>query len=71
MSKDGFKLRTENTVQGIRYSSIKNKSKKTIELIEYFEKLKNLDDLTKDKKIAVVKKRKKTYRKKKFYKKTK
>ena len=26
---------------------IKNKSKKTIELIEYFEKLKNLDDLTK------------------------
>ena len=30
---------------------IKNKSKKTIELIEYFEKLKNLDDSTKDKKI--------------------
>jgi hypothetical protein len=27
LSKDGFKLRTENTVQGIRYSSIKNKSK--------------------------------------------
>lgn len=26
LSKDGFKLRTENTVQGIRYSSIKNKS---------------------------------------------
>ena len=50
---------------------IKNKSKKTIELIEYFEKLKNLDDLTKDKKIINIKKRKKTYRKKKFYKKTK
>ncbi|MDA9701947.1 Rne/Rng family ribonuclease [Candidatus Pelagibacter sp.] len=50
---------------------IKNKSKKTIELIEYFEKLKNLDDLTKDKKIIDIKKRKKTYRKKKFYKKTK
>ena len=50
---------------------IKNKSKKTIELIEYFEKLKNLDDLTKDKKIIDLKKRKKTYRKKKFYKKTK
>jgi len=50
---------------------IKNKSKKTIELIEYFEKLKNLDDLTKDKKVIEIKKRKKTYRKKKFYKKTK
>ena len=50
---------------------IKNKSKKRIELIEYFEKLKNLDDLTKDKKIIDIKKRKKTYRKKKFYKKTK
>ncbi|WP_440922501.1 Rne/Rng family ribonuclease [Candidatus Pelagibacter sp.] len=50
---------------------IKNKSKKTIELIEYFEKLKNLDDLTKNKKIIDIKKRKKTYRKRKFYKKTK
>ena len=50
---------------------IKNKSKKTIELIEYFEKLKNLKDLTKDKKIKDIKKRKKTYRKKNFYKKTK
>ena len=50
---------------------IKNKSKKTIELIEYFEKLKNLEDLTKDKKIKDIKKRKKTYRKKNFYKKTK
>ncbi len=50
---------------------IKNKSKKTIELIEYFEKLKNLDDLNKDKKIIDIKKRKKTYRKRKFYKKIK
>ncbi len=50
---------------------IKNKSKKTIELIEYFEKLKKLEDLTKDKKIIDIKKRKKTYRKRKFYKKTK
>jgi ribonuclease E len=49
---------------------IKNKSKKTIELIEYFERLKNLDDLSKDKKIIDIKKRKKTYRKRKFYKKT-
>ena len=51
--------------------NIKNKSKKTIELIEYFEKLKNLDDLNKVKKIIDIKKRKKTYRKRKFYKKTK
>jgi len=50
---------------------IKNKSKKTIELIEYYKKLKNLDDLIKDKKVINVKKRKKTYRKRKFYKKTK
>ena len=50
---------------------IKNKSKKTVELIEYFEKLKNLDDLIKDKKIVDKKKRKKTYQKRKFYKKSK
>ncbi len=50
---------------------IKNKSKKTLELIEYFEKLKNLEDLVKNKKITDIKMRKKTYRKRKFYKKTK
>jgi len=50
---------------------IKNKSKKTIELIEYFEKLKNIEDITKYKKIVNLKKRKKIYRKKKFYKKIK
>ena len=42
-----------------------------LELIEYYEKLKNLDDLIKDKKSIDVKIRKKTYRKRKFYKKTK
>jgi len=50
---------------------IKNKSKKTLELIEYFEKLKNLEELVKNKKITNIKMRKKTYRKRKFYKKTK
>ena len=50
---------------------IKNKSKKTLELIEYFEKLKNLEELVKNKKINNTKMRKKTYRKRKFYKKTK
>jgi len=50
---------------------IKNKSKKTIELIEHFEKLKNLENLTKVKSIPSVKIRKKSYRKKKFYKKSK
>ena len=50
---------------------IKNKSKKTIELIEYFENLKNLETIIKEKNISKVKIKKKTYRKKKFYKKSK
>jgi len=50
---------------------IKNKSKKTIELIEYFEKLKNLETIVNEKKSASVKIKKKKYRKKKFYKKSK
>lgn len=50
---------------------IKNKSKKTIELIEYFEKLKNLERIVNEKKSASVKIKKKKYRKKKFYKKSK
>ncbi len=51
---------------------IKNKSKKTIELIEHFEKLKNLEEQKVDNVIELkVKKKfkKKTFRKKKFYKK--
>ena len=54
---------------------IKNKSKKTIELVEYYEKLKNLD--TKYKEDKIVEKKgskkinKKTFKKKKYYKKTK
>ena len=66
-----LKIDNDNISKLDQYIDIKNKSKKTIELIEYFEKLKNLDDLTKDKKIVDIKKRKKTYRKRKFYKKTK
>jgi len=50
---------------------IKNKSKKTIELIEHFEKLKNLETLIKEKSMPNVKIKKKPYRKKKFYKKSK
>ena len=54
---------------------IKNKSKKTIELLEQYEKLKNLIQETKDEKAIeekeVKKFNKKPYRKKKFYKKTK
>ena len=50
---------------------IKNKSKKTIELIEYFEKLKNLDIQLKDKSVKIIKTRKKSYRKKNYYKKSK
>ena len=38
---------------------IKNKSKKTLELIEYFEKLKNLDQQMKDGNIIEFKDKKK------------
>ena len=54
---------------------IKNKSKKTIELIEYYEKLKNLEIQIKEDKITKKKDNKKTnkrtYKKKRFFKKTK
>ena len=49
--------------------------KRTIELIEHFEKLKNLDQLIKKENIIELKEKKKfkkkTFRKKKFYKKAK
>ncbi len=53
---------------------IKNKSKKTIELIEYYEKLKNLEIQIKEDKFIEKKNKiikKKTYKKKRYYKKTK
>ena len=55
---------------------IKNKSKKTLELIEYFEKLRNLDQQVKNGNIIELKDKKKfkkkTFgKKKKFYKKAK
>ncbi len=54
---------------------IKNKSKKTIELIEYYEKLKNLEIQIKEDKITEKKEKKKInkkiYKKKRFFKKTK
>ena len=52
---------------------IKNKSKKTIEFIEHYEKPKNLDIQNKDKSINFknIKIRKKTYRKKKYFRKSK
>ncbi len=53
---------------------IKNKSKKTIELIEQFEKLKNLEEQKVNNIIELKDKKKfkkKTFRKKKFYKKVK
>ena len=54
---------------------LKNKSKKTLELIEYYEKLKNIELRKKDGNIIQFKDRKKfkkkNYRKKKFFKKTK
>ena len=54
---------------------IKNKSKKTLELIEHFEKLKNLEEQKKDHNIIELKNKKKfkkkPFRKKKFFKKAK
>ncbi|MBD1164630.1 Rne/Rng family ribonuclease [Pelagibacterales bacterium SAG-MED13] len=50
---------------------VRNKSKKTIQLIEYFEKLKNLEQQIKEKKTTEIKGKKKTYRKKKFFKRSK
>ena len=51
--------------------NIKNKSKKTIELIEHFEKLKKIEKTIKEEKSNQIKMKRKTYKKKKFYKKTK
>ena len=54
---------------------IRNKSKKTIELIEHYEKLKNLEQQKQNKNIIEFKDKKKykkkTFRKKKFFKKVK
>jgi ribonuclease E len=55
---------------------IKNKSKKTLELVEHFETLKNLEQQKKENKVINIKEgkkfvKKKNYRKKKFFKKTK
>jgi ribonuclease E len=54
---------------------VKNKSKKTLELIEHYEKLKNLEQQKKDENIIELKDKKKfkkkPFRKKKFYKKVK
>ncbi len=54
--------------------NVQNKSKKTIELVEYYEKLKNLELQNKEDKIIKNKEKKtykKTYKKKRFYKKLK
>ena len=52
---------------------LKNKSKKTIELVEHYEKLKNLNQQKVEDKVFETKKKtiKKKVYKKKFYKKTK
>ena len=50
---------------------MKNKSKKTIEIIEHFEKLQKLDTIVKEKNNNSIMMKRKIYKKKKFYKKTK
>ena len=52
----------------------KTSQKKTIELVEYYEKLKNLQIQKKENKVTQNKEKKtykKTYKKKRYYKKTK
>ena len=55
--------------------NIQNKSKKTLELVEYYERLKNLEIQNKENKFAPKKENKKinkkTYKKKRYFKKTK
>ena len=55
--------------------NFQNKSKKTIELLEFHEKLKNLEVQIKENKLIEKKDKKKinkkTYKKKRYYKKTK
>ena len=51
--------------------NIKNNKKKTIELIEHFEKLQKIETTIKEEKNNQIKMKRKTYKKKKFYKKTK
>ena len=55
--------------------NLKNKSKKTIELVEHYEKLKNLEQQKAENKVSVTKDNKKFIKKKnykkKFYKKSK
>ena len=64
---------TENSLIIPEYIiDLKNKSKKTIELVEYYEKLKNLDqqkveDKTSDSKVKKKFIKKKSYKKKWFF----
>ncbi len=54
--------------------NVQNKSKKTIELVEYYEKLKNLEVQKEESKVIQKREKKtykKTYKKKRFYKKPK
>ena len=55
--------------------NFKNKTKKTLELIEYYEKLKNIDQQKKSENIIEFKDKKKfkkkLFKRKKFFKKTK
>ena len=68
---------TDNTLIIPEYIiNLKNKSKKIIETVQYFEKLKNLEIQKKDNKIVDFSDKKKfnkkrNYRKKKFFKKVK
>ena len=69
-------ITTDNTLVIPEYVvDMKNKSNKTIQLLEHYEKLKNLDQQKKEDNIINIKDnkkfKKKPYRKKKYFKKAK
>ena len=76
LSKMKIDIITDNSLIIPEYIiDLKNKSKKTIELVEHHEKLKNLDQQKVELKIYDIKEKKKFSKKKnykkKYYKKTK
>ena len=75
-NKMKINITTDNTLVIPEYVvDMKNKSNKTIQLLEHYEKLKNLDQQKKEGNIINIKDnkkfKKKSYRKKKYFKKAK
>ena len=63
------KILDSNKAKKIVIINLQNKSKKTIEIVEHFEKLKNLEDQKKEAKTYEISNKKKPLKKKPFFKK--